>query len=93
MDVRNEIEQAKIIGFAIGKFYEDEEFMNSLKGTGVFKGVAHLLDKYPDDCIDLICAFDGVTRENATFDRKNIFGKLIKIISSDEIMGAFQSAE
>ena len=93
MNIDNEMSRAAVLCDGIGTFYEDEEFMEHFKGVGIFKAVGILLKKYPDICVDMVCAYDGVDRDLSGITYKNIFGKMVKILTDKEILEVFQSAE
>ena len=85
---------AKTIGFTIGKFNKDEEF-KALFGNGLstFEAVSYILDKYPDDCINLICAYDNITEEEYNPENgRALFTDMLRVISAKEIARVFQSA-
>lgn len=88
--MNEEMSRAAIVCDAIGTFYEDKEFMEKFNGMGVFKAVGILLRKYPDVCESMICAYEGTTPENSGINHKNVFGKLIKILTDKEILEVFQ---
>lgn len=89
--MNNEINKAANICDAIGVFFENSEFAKELEGKGMFSMVSLMLREKPDACINLICAYEGISREEAEFDAKSIFGKMILVLK--ETMGVFQHFE
>ena len=93
-NISNAMNNAKTIGFTIGKFYKDEEFKKMFgEGLSTFESVSYVLDKYPDDCINLICAYDGITEEEYNPENgRALFTDMLRVITAKEIAQVFQSA-
>ena len=94
-NIKNAMKDAKTIGFTIGKFYKDEEFMKMFgNGIATFEAVSYLIDNYPDDCVALICAYDSIDADDyAPENGRALFTDMLRVISAKEIAKVFQSAE
>lgn len=94
-NIKKQLADAKTIGFTIGKLYKDEEFMSMFgEGVSTFEAVSYAIDKYPDDCVNLICAYDGVDVEEYNPESgRALYTDLLRVLSAKEIAKVFQSAE
>lgn len=65
--------KAAAISDAAAAFFENPDFNGKLSGKGTFSMVAMMLRDYPEESMNLICAYHGVDRDAIKDDAKEVF--------------------
>lgn len=75
------ISKAAAISDAAAAFFENPDFKGKLSGKGTFSMVSMMLRDYPEESINLICAYHGVDRAAIKEDAKAVFDMMVTAVT------------
>lgn len=75
------ISKAATISDAAAAFFENPDFNGKLYGKGTFSMVSMMLRDYPDESMNLICAYHGVDRDAIKDDAKAVFNMMVTALT------------
>ena len=75
------ISKAAAISDAAAAFFENPDFKGKLSGKGTYSIVSMMLRDYPEESINLICAYHNVSRDAIEEDPKAVFDMMATAVS------------